>query len=87
MSQYAIVAVFAVMAVVAMGSLAYFRRHSLGTRMRIVLSVVAVSLFAASMVRENDFSPGKLTLLVVMVLLLGTGIVFLKNQEGRPPEE
>jgi hypothetical protein len=75
------------MAVVALGSLAYFRRHSLGTRMRIVLSIAAVALFAASMVRDGDFSAGRLTLLVVMVLLLGSGIVFLKKQEGRPPEK
>lgn len=87
LSQYAIVAVFVVMAVVVLGSLTYFRRHSLGTRKRIIMSVLAVVLLTASMLRDGDFGPGKLALLVVMALLLGSGIVFLKNQEDNPPEK
>lgn len=83
-----LVLVFVFLAVVAVGSALVFRRRSLGTKLRAGLSVFAVVLLGAGLVRENGLNPGNAALIVIAVLVLGSGVWFLRKseQENSPVE-
>lgn len=70
---------------VAVGSTAVFRRFSLGTRSRGVLSLVAVFLLGAQVVRDRGVNAETLGLVVLASLILGWGVYFLRQVEERPP--
>lgn len=74
--------------IVAVVSALIFRRRSLGTRLRAVLSLAAVVLLGFSLVREKGFSPGAVALIVIAALVLGAGTLVLRRVEkDNPPSE
>lgn len=76
--------VLAVLAV-AVGSAAVFRRFSLGTRSRGVLSLVAVGLLGFQIVRERGWSVEAVGLIGLAVLTLGYSVYYLRRVEETPP--
>jgi hypothetical protein len=87
--NYSLVALFGIVAAVALGSSFFFRRRSLGTSWRIGLSVAAVGLLAFRFIRDHDLSSGKLALLIAAAAILGSGVWVLQREElnQQPPRE
>lgn len=71
------------MAAVLFISRSLFRGRALGTRLRIVLSLVAVGLLAASFVRDGGLGIGRIVILVLTTVVLVAGIAFLSIRDGR----
>jgi len=83
-----LVVVFGLLMIVAVVSALIFRRRSLGTPLRAVLSLVAVALLGFRLVRDNGFSPGAVVLVLITALVLGAGILVLRRVEKEtPPSE
>ena len=73
-------------AVVAVGASAYFRRHSYSFAGRIVLALVALGLMLVDPIRRGSITSGEVGLFVVAAVLLGGGIFYLWRTRKGPPE-
>jgi hypothetical protein len=84
---YGIVVVFALLVVVAVGSSAVFRRHSLSTRQRAGMGIVAVGLLVSGLVRDGGFDAGKIEVVVFAVVVIAVAVFYLWRAQKYPPGE
>jgi predicted MFS family arabinose efflux permease len=82
----AILIVFGVILAIAVASLLVFRRRRLSTRLRVILSLVAVVLLANWQIRENPSLLGAVAFIVFAVFVLGAGIYYLWQADKEPRE-
>ncbi len=76
------------LAAVAAVSALLFRRRSLGTGMRMLLSMAAVTMLGYRLIRDNGYSGGSIALTAAAACILGYGIWILRQAEQqRPPAE
>ena len=87
MQDYGTVAVFVLLVVIAVGSSAFFRRHSLTTRQRAGLGLVAVFLLVAGLVRDGGYDRGKIEVAAFAVMVIGVAVYYLWRAQKSPPGE
>ncbi|MCX7019909.1 MAG: hypothetical protein NTY46_13155 [Candidatus Sumerlaeota bacterium] len=79
--------IFGLVVIVAVVSVLSFRRHSLGTRNRVILSLLAIGLLLAGPLRKGVAEPGDVALIVLTAAVLGSGIIYLWRKQHHPPLE
>lgn len=84
MSDNAVKIAFGIVLAVVVASRVFFRKRSLGTAGRIIVSVLIVSLLVVELVRQHAFDAKSLALVGLVIAALGGGIAYLRRLEGAP---